>query len=239
MDLAALEEKQRLLSEEQSRQQERKEQLRLHMDGHQRALRLVEQSAEELVHLFSAYERLSYLSSVANGNAGTGGVHAFDGYVLGHTFEEVLEHASHYLMEMTGNKFRLVHDTEALKARKNAAADFRIMVDDTLTEQKREVGSISGGESFQVSMALALGLSDTVQSHASTVKIDTMFIDEGFGRLDSNSLNQMLAVLSGLSNGQRQIGIISHVDALGEHIQKYIRVTGSRDKKGSRLKQEY
>ena len=139
---------------------------------------------------------------------------------------------------MTGGKYELVHDTEAVSARKNASADFRIQVQDTLTGEQREIGSLSGGEGFQASMALALGLSDTVQSHVSTVKIDTMFIDEGFGSLDADALHQMLAVLGSLSDGRRQIGIISHIDALEETADKFIRVKPSRDKTGSSLRLE-
>lgn len=238
-DLTLLAERRQQLKDGQEELRQTQENLHLRMEGHRGALNTVRKSGKGIARLSAAGRRLAALSGIANGSAGEGGVHAFDGYVLGYTFEEVLENAGRYLMEMTGGKYQLVHDTEALRARQNASADFRIMVDDTLTGQSREIGSISGGESFQVSMALALGLSDTVQNHASTVKINTMFIDEGFGQLDSNSLTQMLSVLSSLSGGERQIGIISHVDALEEHIQKYIRVTGSKDKNGSRLVQEY
>ena len=112
------------------------------------------------------------------------------------------------------------------------------MVEDRSAHTCREIGSTSGGEKFQIAMSLALGLSDTVQAHTSTIKIDTMFIDEGFSTLDMDSLHRMLDVLKNLSGGHRQIGIISHVDKLEEIIQnKYIRVRKIPGE-GSALKQE-
>ena len=212
--------------------------LHLRASGHAAALKTVQEVATALRALTRAHARLAGLAELANGSTGEGGRRAFDGYVLSSTFREVLAHASRYLTEMTGGKYELVHDTQAASARKNASADFRIQVQDTLTGEQREIGSLSGGEGFQASMALALGLSDTVQSHVSTVKIDTMFIDEGFGSLDADALHQMLAVLGSLSGGRRQIGIISHIDALEETADKFIRVTPSRDKTGSSLRLE-
>ena len=209
-----------------------------HRQGHQNALDTVRDVSEKLRPIRKAFAGIDALSKVANGSTGAGGKRTFDGYVLSSAFEEVLQHASYYLTEMTGGKYELVHDKEASGVHKSAHADFRIQVQDTLTGQLREIGSLSGGEGFQASMALALGLSDTVQSHVSTVKIDTMFIDEGFGSLDSASLAQMLQVLSSLSGGRRQIGIISHVDALEESASKFIRVRRSRKQEGSFLSQE-
>ena len=212
--------------------------LHLRSASHTAALKTVCEVSAALRPLKLAHARLAGLADLANGSAGEGGRRAFDGYVLSSTFREVLSHASRYLTEMTGGKYELVHDTEAVSARKNASADFRIQVQDTLTGEQREIGSLSGGEGFQASVALALGLSDTVQSHVSTVKIDTMFIDEGFGSLDADALHQMLAVLGSLSGGRRQIGIISHIDALEETADKFIRVKPSRDKTGSSLRLE-
>lgn len=237
-DLTALTEQLALLSARQHQLETRRDEQQQHAYGHRTALETLNRSAQTLRQLNAANARVSRLSDIANGSSGTGGKRAFDGYVLSSTFEEVLLHASDYLAAMTGGKYELLHDTEAAGARENASADFRLIVRDALTQQTREIGSLSGGESFQASMALALGLSDTVQNHASTVKIDAMFIDEGFGSLDTASLHQMMAVLSSLSGGQRQIGIISHMDALEENVEKRIRVTGSKDQKGSRLRQE-
>lgn len=210
----------------------------VHMNGHEQALKTIKAALAETGKLRAAQRRIGYLSGIANGTSGDGGKHTFDGYVIGNTFDEVMERASVYLQEMTGGKFRLIHDREGASVHKSTRADFRAMIEDNISHTVREIGSTSGGERFQIAMSLALGLSDVVQAHTSTIKIDTMFIDEGFGTLDMRSLEQMMNVLKNLSGGHRQIGIISHVDALGEIIEnKYIHVTNEKTR-GSSLRQE-
>ena len=95
---------------------------------------------------------------------------------------------------------------------------------------QRSVKSLSGGESFKASLSLALGLSDEIQSAAGGIRLDTMFVDEGFGSLDEESLQQAIRALSGLTEGNRLVGIISHVAELKEKIEKQIVVT--KDKSG-------
>ena len=89
----------------------------------------------------------------------------------------------------------------------------------------RSVKTLSGGESFKASLALALGLSDEIQSYAGGIRLDTMFVDEGFGSLDETSLQQAVRALAGLTEGNRLVGIISHVAELKERIDKQIVVT--------------
>ena len=93
---------------------------------------------------------------------------------------------------------------------------------------ERSVRSLSGGESFKASLSLALGLSDEVQSAAGGIRLDTMFVDEGFGSLDEESLQQALRALTGLTEGNRLVGIISHVSELKDRIDKQIIVTKDR-----------
>ena len=130
---------------------------------------------------------------------------------------------------MTGGKYELIRRQEA--ERKNESAGLGMVIYDAYTGEKRDTASLSGGESFQVSLSLALGLSDVVRSHSGGVAIETMFIDEGFGSLDEQSLDQAMAVLKELSGDSRQIGIISHVGKLSENITQKIYV--KRSPKGS------
>lgn len=238
VDLKVIEEQLGTILEQKNALDKEKAQQAIRMNGHEQALRTIKAALAETGKLRAAQRRLGFLSGVANGTTGEGGKHTFDGYVIGNTFDEVMERASVYLQEMTGGKFRLIHDREGASVHKSTRADFRAMIEDNISHTVREIGSTSGGERFQIAMSLALGLSDVVQAHTSTIKIDTMFIDEGFGTLDMRSLEQMMNVLKNLSGGHRQIGIISHVDALGEIIEnKFIHVTNEKTN-GSTLRQE-
>ena len=109
-------------------------------------------------------------------------------------------------------------------------------VRDMSTGKQRPSETVSGGEGFMVSLALALGLSDVVQSHAGGKKLDTLFIDEGFGTLDDGKLDNVIQVLQQLTEGNRLVGIISHVDKLEESIPQKLRVSGGE--KGSTVSLE-
>ena len=178
---------------------------------------------------------LSKLSDLASGSNGEGGKLSFDRYVMGATFREVIEKANIRLEIMSGGQYQLIHQMEA--GRKNAKAGLDIEVLDRNTGIQRESASLSGGESFIVSLALALGLSDVVQSHSGGQALDTLFIDEGFGTLDDGVLDKAVQVLESLSDGSHHlVGIISHVSRLEESIPQKIVVRNSD--KGSSLKIE-
>lgn len=168
-----------------------------------------------------AYRMLNRLSELAVGSSSEGGKLSFDRYVMGATFREVIEKANIRLDVMSGGTYQLVHQAEAY--RKNAKAGLDIEVLSRRTGVQRESASLSGGESFIVSLALALGLSDVVQSHSGGQSLDTLFIDEGFGTLDDDVLDKAVQVLDSLSdNGSHLVGIISHVSRLEESITEKI-----------------
>ena len=135
---------------------------------------------------------------------------------------------------MSGGRYELVHKIAA--DRRNAKAGLEIAVLDNSTGSQRDSDSLSGGESFFTSLALALGLSDVVQNHAGGKQMDALFIDEGFGSLSDDVLDRALTVLNQLTEGNRLVGIISHVDKLDESIPQKIRVR--HGEKGSSLKLE-
>ena len=178
-----------------------------------------------------AWTRLDRLASLAVGSSGEGGKLSFDRYVMGAVFREILEAANLRMELMSGGRYTLMHKTGA--DRRNAKAGLEIEVLDNSTGQLRPSGSLSGGESFFTSLALALGLSDVVQNHAGGRQMDALFIDEGFGTLSDDVLDRALDVLNQLTEGNRLVGIISHVDKLDESIAQKVRVKNTG--KGSTL----
>ena len=204
---------------------------------HRAAEGILKKSAKDQEKIEGALRRIRKLSDTANGAISESGKHAFDGYVLGKYFDEVLGRATGHLDVMTGGRYTLIHEESGRS--KASAADFVIHILDRSTGEQREIGSISGGEGFQVSMALALGLSDTAQAHVTAGRrIEAMFIDEGFGTLDANALTNMITALKRVSGGNRLIGIISHVDSLEEYISEKISVKPCPDGKGSTITTE-
>ncbi len=195
------------------------------LEGHRAVAEKVSEARRELAGTDRAFRRISRLAELAVGTNSEGGRLSFDRYVMGAIFREVLEMANRRLNVMTGGRFELIHSVDA--GRRNAVAGLEIEVLDVAVGKQRASGSISGGEGFMVSLALALGLSDVVQNHAGGQKLDTLFIDEGFGTLDDGKLDNVISVLQQLTEGNRLVGIISHVDKLEESIPQKLRVTAT------------
>lgn len=135
-------------------------------------------------------------------------------------FERILARANTRLMMMSGGQYELCRRTEQENNRSQSGLDMDVI--DHYNGTKRSVNTLSGGESFQAALALALGLTDDIQSSAGGVQLETMFVDEGFGSLSGEALHQALRVLNQLSEGSRQVGIISHVTELKEQIDRQI-----------------
>lgn len=137
------------------------------------------------------------------------------GYVLAGRLEEVVASATERLVGMTQGRYELRHDDAA---RGRGVRGLDITVYDRYTEDERPAGTLSGGETFMASLALALGLADTVQAEAGGVDMDTLFVDEGFGSLDAASLEDVMEVLDGLQAGGRTVGVVSHVERMKQDI---------------------
>ena len=129
-------------------------------------------------------------------------------------------------MVMSGGQYELKRRERA--ANNQSQSGLELDVIDHYNGTERSVKTLSGGESFQASLSLALGLSDEIQSLAGGIRLDTMFVDEGFGTLDEGALEQAVQALAGLTEGNRLVGIISHVAELKERIEKQIVVTKER-----------
>ena len=203
--------------------------------NHQEVYDKVHAEKEKLADTDKAWSILSELSEIAGGDSTEGGKISFERYVMGATFREIIDKANMRLDRLSGGQYELVHELGG--DRKNGVAGLNIDVLDHDTGIQRGSESLSGGESFTVSLALALGLSDEVRSRAGGCSLDTMFIDEGFGTLDVDILDKAVQVLESLSDDKNHlVGIISHVSRLEESIPQKIVVTNG--KKGSSVKME-
>lgn len=151
----------------------------------------------------------------------------FETFVQITYFEEVLIAANKRFFDMTEGKFSLKRKAEASNRNKQTGLEFELI--DHYNKTTRDVNTLSGGESFQASLSLALGLSDVVQSKAGGIKLDSMFVDEGFGTLDAETLSKVMKSLMDISQYNKLIGIISHVDTLKSQIDKQIIVTKNNE----------
>ena len=147
-------------------------------------------------------------------------------------FERIIRHANLRLRMMSEGQYEFVRSTEAGNKKSKFGLDLNVL--DHYSGTERPVNTLSGGESFMASLSLALGLSDEVQASAGGIKLDTMFIDEGFGSLDSETLEKAMRTLTELADEDKLVGIISHVEALRTRIDKQIVVTKDRGN-GSRV----
>ena len=174
--------------------------------------------------LEQAYKVFGTLYDVASGKTGSRiSLHRF---VLGVLLDDVLIQASERLSLMSKGRYLLTRKTEGFKGAAGRGLD--LMVEDGYTGKSRDVATLSGGESFMAALALALGLSDVVQSYSGGIRLDTLFIDEGFGSLDPESLDLAIQTLVDLQQSGRMIGVISHVSELKEQMAQRIDVMPAR-----------
>ncbi|HET8615960.1 MAG TPA: SMC family ATPase [Actinomycetales bacterium] len=193
-----------------------------------------ELSAHELAaaDLRDRYDRLDELSHCVDGTGGGNGRRMrLSAYVLAARLEQVAAAATERLDVMTGGRYALVHSDEVAKGGVRSGLALRVV--DSWTGVERDTATLSGGESFLASLALALGLADVVQAEAGGTSIETLFVDEGFGTLDDETLDEVMTVLDGLRDGGRTVGVVSHVAELRQRIPSRIEVEKRRD--GSRL----
>ena len=172
------------------------------------------------------YVWLKALSETANGDISGKEKITLETFVQMTYFDSIIRKANIRLLTMSDGQYELVRrsDAETLKKNEGLALD----VIDHFNGSSRSVSTLSGGESFMASLCLALGLSDEIQSSNGGIKLDTMFVDEGFGSLDGEALDRALSALTSLSQGNRLVGIISHVDALRDRIDNKIVITKDR-----------
>lgn len=221
--LAIQEEKQTLLEKKVSLSAKQKT-LSIRIDTNLRAKENIASKASELSVIEEKWTWVKALSNTANGNIASREKIMLETYIQATFFERIIRRANTRLMVMSGGQYELIRRETATNNRSQSGLE--LDVKDYYNGSVRDVKSLSGGESFKASLSLALGLSDEVQAMAGGIRLDTMFVDEGFGSLDGESLQQAMRALTSLSeNGNRLVGIISHVAELKEKIDKQIVVT--------------
>ena len=187
------------------------------------ALKNICEKAIDLEKLEKRHQWMQALSDTVNGRLRDREKIALETYIQMTFFDRILQRANLRLLVMSGGQYELKRRKEADNNRSQSGLELDVI--DHYNGSERSVKSLSGGESFKASLSLALGLSDEVQSAAGGIRLDTMFVDEGFGSLDEESLAQAIRALTGLTEGKRLVGIISHVTELKEKIDKQIIVT--------------
>ncbi len=184
----------------------------------------------ELVKTESRWKWMKALSDTANGTITGKARIMLETYIQMQYFDRILTRANIRLMTMSSGQYELIRRKEN-KSRVGKTG-LELDVVDHYNGTVRSVKTLSGGETFQASLSLALGLSDEIQSNSGGIELDTMFVDEGFGSLDEDSLDQAIRALKDLSQGSRLVGIVSHVSELKERIDKKIIVTKKRTEDG-------
>lgn len=201
--------------------------------ANQGALDHIQKKTETLRQVEERYTWMRTLSNTVNGNLSGKEKIALETYVQMTFFDRILSRANVRFLIMSGGQYELKRRREAENNRSQSGLELDVI--DHYNGSERSVKSLSGGESFKASLSLALGLSDEIQSSAGGIQLDTMFVDEGFGSLDEESLQQAIRALTSLTEGNRLVGIISHVAELKEKIDKQVIVTKDRTG-GSRVK---
>ena len=186
----------------------------------------IREGAAELSEKERHYAWVSELSNTANGTVAGSEKMTLETYIQTTFFDRILRRANTRLMIMSDAQYELVRrkSAENLKAQSGLELDVLDHYNGTL----RSVKTLSGGESFKASLSLALGLSDEISSSVGGIRLDTMFVDEGFGSLDEDSLHAAIQALAELTEGHRLVGIISHVGELKQQIDKQLVVTKDR-----------
>ena len=194
------------------------------------ALQILKRCVRELAAAQEHYGNINLLYQTASGQLGGANKLPFENYILQYYFLRVIAAANRRLERMSDGRYLLKSKTESAGNTKGGL-DLRVL--DANTNREREVSSLSGGEAFVASLSLALGFADVVQAESGSVRVDAVFIDEGFGSLDEDTLRRALVTLENLTGGDRLVGVISHVAQLRSHIEPKIIV--AKTMQGSKI----
>ena len=195
------------------------------LDNNIKSLKEINKINEKINEKENDYNIIGELARISNGDNDER--ITFERYVLAAYFDEIINAANIRLSKMTGGRFLLNRKEEKGKGRRQEGLELEVF--DNYTGKARHVKTLSGGESFKASLSLALGLADVIQSYAGGIRLDTIFIDEGFGTLDPESLDNAIETLVDLQNDGRLVGIISHVPELKERIDSILEIIPTKE----------
>ncbi|WML48906.1 SbcC/MukB-like Walker B domain-containing protein [Neobacillus sp. PS3-34] len=227
-DLKQLEEELQVLTNEVNHLEGEQRELFIKKRDNQEILEKIKRLNEQMKAMEERYKTVGHLYDISKGQNRFR--ISFERFVLASFLDDILQEANLRLQKMTSGRYRMLRKTD--KAKGNVQSGLELLVFDQYTGQERHVKTLSGGESFKAALSLALGLADVVQNYAGGVSLETMFIDEGFGTLDPESLDQAIESLIDIQSSGRLVGIISHVPELKERIDARLEVTA--DQAGSR-----
>lgn len=231
-DVSSLNGELALMEQERRSAAREKEMIAARLENNKKALAVLKKHLEEEEKLKAVYGSLREVERAANGYNNRNLV--FEQYVLSVYLDEILRAANQRLTAMTEGRYELYRLPVNRDRRSKDGMELEVL--DQYTGKKRSVKTLSGGETFKAALALALGTSDVVQQFAGGIRVETLFVDEGFGALDEESLSQAVQILTALSGRNCMIGIISHVEELKERIEHQIIV--EKNNQGSRIYME-
>lgn len=217
-----LEEKSALTSRRDARQNMHRE-IAHRYETNKKLGMFIRQQSSELMETEKRWGMVKELSNTINGSLSGKDKIMLETYVQMQYFDRIIRRANTRFMIMSAGQYELKRSVQAENLKKQSGLE--LDVTDHYNGTERSVKTLSGGEAFLASLALALGLSDEIQAVSGGIALDTMFVDEGFGSLDETALNQAVSALTGLTEGNRLVGIISHVSELQERIDRKLIVT--------------
>ena len=228
IDLEKVRENKKLLEVRQAELDEKSKAVHSRITANKISLENINTRLAEIKKVEEKWRWMKALSNTANGNISGKEKIMLETYIQMTYFDRIISRANRRFLVMSSGQYELKRRTEAENNRSQSGLELDVI--DHYNGTQRSVKTLSGGESFKASLSLALGLSDEIQSSAGGIRLDSMFVDEGFGSLDEESLSQAVKALSSLADGNRLVGIISHVGELKERIESQILVT--TDKSG-------
>ncbi len=226
VDFESEEKRRKSLADEMQVISSRRQEIHARVAANQTTLEKIQERQAQLEEVETRWRWVKALADTAGGTLAGKEKIMLETYVQMAYFDRIIARANVRFLVMSGGQYELKRRRDAENNRSQSGLELDVV--DHYNGSQRSVKTLSGGESFKASLSLALGLSDEIQASAGGIRLDTMFVDEGFGSLDEESLQQAMESLAGLADGNRLVGIISHVPELKQRIEKQILVRKDR-----------